>query len=137
MSVTIEDFEKQLDLISLYNGIPYGRAYRLFDKEDEHTQACLKFKGYLALSDAFKCLFLETIELINMECRPKLTKPLSEFHVLFIPRLFNSFQSLCGSERIAIKGYPLQAYTLLRNTFDNLVLVSAVAQSMTDFKKAN
>ena len=133
MSITKEEFEERLDSISKHNGIPYGRAYELFDSEDEHRQVCLQYKGYLALSDAFKCLFLETVELINTECRPKITTPLSGSYKLFLPRLTHSFRSLCGSERIALNGYPYQAYTLLRNTLDNLVLASAALQGITDF----
>jgi len=133
MSIPIKEFEKRLESISEYKGIPYGRAYMLFDAEGAHEKACLRYKGYLALSDAFKCLFLETVELINTECQPKVTNPLSESYALFVPRLVHSFKSLCGSERLAIKGYPYHAYTILRNTFDNLVLLSAALQGMTDF----
>ena len=59
MSITMEEFEERLDSISKYKGIPYGRVYKLFDSEDEHRQVCLQFIGFLALSDAFKSLFLE------------------------------------------------------------------------------
>jgi hypothetical protein len=133
MSIPLDEFEKRLEAISNDGGISYGRAYLLFDKEEAHSQTCLQYKGFLALTDAFKCIFLETVELLNSECLPKISDPLSEFYALFIPRLTHSFKSLCGSERLAIKGYPYQAYTILRNTFDNLVLSSAALQGMTDF----
>jgi hypothetical protein len=126
-------YQERLDAISEYKNIPYCRAYDLFDNEEKHAQKCLQYKGYLALSDAFKCLFLETVELLNTECRPKITTQLSESYALFVPRLVHSFKSLCGSERLALKGYPLPAYALLRNIFDNLVMVSAVLQRITDF----
>jgi hypothetical protein len=45
----------------------------------------------------------------------------------------HSFQSLCGGERLAVKGYPYHAYTLLRNTFDNVQLAAAALQNVTDF----
>ena len=133
MALSPEDFVKRLDAISESDGIPYGRAHLLFDEEQKHQQAILQYKGYLALSDAFKCFFLETVELINTVCRPKVTAPLSEFYAIFVPRLAHNFQSLCGAERVAICGYPYHAYTLLRNTFDNLVLTSACLQKITDF----
>lgn len=131
--MSLEEFVKQLDAISEHGGVPYGRAYLLFDEEEKHSQAVLKYKGYLALSDAFKCFFLETVEFVNTYCRPKVTTPLSEFYGLFVTRLVHSFKSLCGAERLAIRGYPYHAYTLLRNTFDNLVLTSAALQKITDF----
>lgn len=48
-------------------------------------------------------------------------------------RLNNNFLSLCGAERLALCDYPLQAYTIHRNTFDNVVLSSAALQKITDF----
>ena len=128
-----EDFVKRLHSISEQDGVPYRRAHLLFEEEEKHAQAISQFKGYLALSDAFKCFFLETVELVNTECRPKIKAPLSEFYTLFVPRLSHSFQSLCGAERIAIHGYPYHGYTLLRNVFDNLVLASAALQRFADF----
>ncbi|CAG9932497.1 hypothetical protein [Candidatus Nitrotoga arctica] len=133
MALSPEEFVKRLDAISKSDGVPYGRAHLLFDEEQKHQQAILQYKSYLALSDAFKCFFLETVELINTVCRPKVTAPLSEFYAIFVPRLAHSFQSLCGAERVAICGYPYHAYTLLRNTFDNLVLTSAALQKVTNF----
>lgn len=133
MALSPEDFVKRLDSISEYNGIPYGRTQNLLDKEQKHQQAVLQYKGYVALSNAFKCFFLETVELINTVCFPKVTAPLSEFYPIFVPRLIHNFQSLCGAERTAIYGYPHNAYTLLRNIFDHLVLTSASLQKITDF----
>lgn len=131
--MTPEEMSRRLGEISEYKGVAYGRAHLLFDEEQKHCQAILKFQGYLALSDALKCFYLETVELMNTECRPKVITPLSEFYGLFLSRLVHSFQSLFGSERLAINGYPYHAYTILRNTFDNLTLVSAALQKMTDY----
>lgn len=133
MAVTVEQFMKRLEAISEHKGSAFARAHLLFEAEDAHSTAILQYKGYLALSDALKCFFLETVELINVECRPKIKNPVSEFYAVFVPRMAHSFLSLCGAERIAIKGYPFQGYTLLRNVFDNLVLTSAVLQKVTDF----
>jgi|ERR1039458_1300696 hypothetical protein len=124
MAISPEEFVKRLDAISEYKGVPYGRVHLLFDEEEKHGQATLQYKGYLALSDAFKCFFLETVELVNTECRPKVKTALSEFYPLFVPRLAHAFQSLCGAERVSLRGYPYHGYTLLRNVFDNLVLTS-------------
>lgn len=133
MAVTIEQIMKRLETISENKGVAFARAHLLFEAEDAHSNAILQYKGYLALSDAFKCFFLETVELINTESRPKMKKPLSEYYGLFVPRVSRSFLSLCGAERVAIRGYPYQGYTLLRNVFDNLVLSSGALQKLTDF----
>lgn len=133
MSLSLEEFLKRLEVISVSDGTPYGRVHLLFVQERQYEQEVSRYRGYLTLSDAFKCFFLETTELLNTVCRPQVTTPLSEFYGLFIARLTHGFQSLCGAERIAIQGYPYHAYTLLRNTFDNLILTAAALQNITDF----
>jgi hypothetical protein len=127
-----EDFVKRLDSISEHDGVPFGRAHLLFDEEEKYGQAILQYNGYLALSDAFKCFFLETVELINIEVRPKIKSPLPDFYSLFVARLSHSFQSLCGAERVSIRGYPFHGYTLLRNVFDMLCFQSLC--TMIDFR---
>ena len=132
---SIEDFVKRLAEISEHDGTPYGRAHLLFDKEEEHERACLQYKGYLALSDAFKCFFLETVELSNADEFKHTDLPsLSEYYSIYVPRISHCFMSLCGAERVGIRGYPLQGCTILRNVFDNLVFVSATLQGIADFR---
>jgi hypothetical protein len=89
----VSDIER-LDVISVYRGEPYGRVHLLLEEEEKHSQEILKYKGYLALSDAFKALFLESVELFNTQCRPKVNTPLSEHYPIFVPRLANAFKSL-------------------------------------------
>lgn len=134
MAISPREFQERLHSISDHAGVRYGHVYMLFEEEAKHERECVKnYKGYLALSDCFKNLFLETVGVHNAEIQPKAKEPLSEFYPLFLPRLTHSFQSLCGGERIALRGYPLHGYTLLRNTFDNLILASAAFQKVTDF----
>jgi hypothetical protein len=129
----ITDFQARLDAISNLEGVPYKRAYLLFEEEGKHKEAVLQYKGYLALSDAFKCFFLETVELINTYTRQKIDTPLSEFYPIFLPRLVHSFKSLCGAERMATCGYPHNAYSLIRTIFDDTLMTSASLQKFTDF----
>jgi hypothetical protein len=124
---------ERLERVSVHEGAQFGRAHSIFDAENAHASRVLALKGYLALSDAFKCFFLETVELINTQLRPRVEGPVSEYYVIFLPRLTSDFRALCGAERIAINGYPYQGYTLIRNVFDSLVLSSAALQSFADF----
>lgn len=117
----------------MYEGKPYARVQLLFDREAFYGQQVLQFKGYLALSDAFKSFFLETIELLNVHIRPQVKQALSEYYGLFLARLAQSFQGLCGAERAAFHGYPYLGYSALRNIFDNTALTSGAMQKLTDF----
>jgi hypothetical protein len=131
--MTPEEFQKRLDAIFTYKGVAYGHVELLLEEEEKHSKAVLQFQGYLSLSAGLKCVFLEAVELFNTQCRPKITRAMSEFYGIYVARLAHGFQSLCGAERSAIRGYPLLAYTSLRNIFDNVVLSSAAMQKFTDF----
>jgi hypothetical protein len=134
MALSPAEFEQRLESISIDEaGKHYGRVHIIHDAQADYGTAVTKYSGYLALSDAFKSFFLETVELINTQCRPKVTKPLSEHYGLFVPQLAHAFQSLCGAEHTANYGYPYQAYTVLRNTFDNVIIASAILQKITDY----
>ena len=133
MPLSPEEFQRRLEEISVYDDEPYERCQIIHEAEAEHGNEMLQFRGFLALSDAFKSFFLETIELFNTDCVPKVVDPVSEHFAIYTQRLAHSFQSVCGAERLALCGYPLQGYTILRNVFDNLVLTSAAVQKYTDF----
>ncbi len=126
------EMQQRLDAISDDNGTAYGRVHGLFDAEEAYGQQVARYKGYLALSDAFKSFFLETTETFNRHIRPQVNAPLSEFHAMFFPRLVYAWQSLCGFERLALHGYPLQAYAGIRNIFDSVQSLSAAMQGFVD-----
>ena len=130
---TVSEFMAALETLFEEDGRAYARAYPLFDAEKEHARAILRFKGHLALSDAAKCLFSETAEAFNTHVRPSADRPLSEYFSFLVPRLVRNFVTLCGAERVAIRGYPFQGYTLLRNVFDSILHTSAALQMVVDF----
>ena len=134
--MTIEERMKNLERISFHDGVPYGRAHDLFDAESAHEREVLRYQGYLVSSDALKCFYLETTELTNSHIRPQIKTPMPPSYALFLARMANGFQALCGAERAALKGYPYQGYTLLRNIYDNLLMTSAVLQTLTTFEAA-
>ncbi len=127
------EMQKRLAAISEDGGVAYGRVHELFDAEKTYQRQLVRFQGYLSISDAFKSFFLETAELFNSSIVPRVKTQLSEYHAVFFPRLFYAWQSLCGFERLALHGYPLQAYAGIRSIFDSLQLVSAALQSFVDF----
>lgn len=124
-----------MDAAFVFEGANYGRVRIIHGSQDEYSQRVLQFSGHLALSDSFKAVFLESVELMNVYCRPRVRAPLSEHFPLFLPRLANAFHTLCGAECAAIRGYPSPAFTTLRNVFDDAVLMSAALQKFTDFYK--
>lgn len=124
------ELESKLATLFIHEGMPFGLAHYLFEAEDAHARNTLKYKGFLVHADAAKCFFLETVGTLN---RNERRVPPSQDYVVFLPRIVQCFQSLYASERTALRGYPFHSYTLLRNTLDNVLLLAAVLQGITDF----
>src|ERR1051326_7709535 len=103
--MTPDEFTKRLHSLAEEDGISYGRVHLIFDAESKHAQQTLKYRGYLALSDAFKSFFLQTVEGVNLNLG-KVQAPLSPFYPMLLERLAHNFRSLCAGERIALLGYP-------------------------------
>ncbi len=131
--MTPEEFQSKLGNAFIFEGVMFGRIELIKKSEAAYGTEVAQFNGHFALSDSFKSIFLETIELLNTHCRPQLQTKLSEYFPQFLPRLANAFHTICGAECNAIRGYPRPAFTTLRNVFDDAVMVSAALQKITDF----
>jgi len=131
--MTPKEFMSRLEAISKDDGQLYGRLRPLYQAQENYAGSSQSCKGFMALSAAWKCFFLETVERVNSDIISKISSPPSESYPLFVERLGQYFQGLCASEVVAIAGYPLQAYTLLRNVFDSVILTAAVTEGKTDF----
>ena len=133
--MTPKEFTDRLEAISRDNGVLYGRLRALEAAKLQHVMDSSRYKGFDALVNAWKCFFLETVEQFNSFIRPQVKDQLPFSYALLLERLALYFSGLNAAEIVATQGYPLQAYTLLRNVFDSVVLCSAVAQGLTDFPK--
>jgi hypothetical protein len=130
----MDDFQHRLKEAFRYNDLPFGRVHKLFQEQSRYLEAVMvvRYEGFWVLADAFKAFFIETVELFNTECQSGIST-CTEAYSFFLPRLFHDFQSPCGAEHLMKSGYPMHAYTILRNTADNLLLSSAALQNITDF----
>lgn len=136
MSIDPEAFRRDLEAVADEDGVPFGRLKRYRHSECRHIQEMQSQNlGTLLLFRAFQSLFLETPELINTMWTSECAQAQLTFYTRFVPKLLNAFHHLSASELAARHGYPLPAYTILRNAFDHLVLISAAMQGITDFYK--
>jgi hypothetical protein len=133
--VSPEDFVKRLESISAPLGTATPELRRLADAEQSCAAAIGEYKGYAALSNAFKSFIISTVPRFNLEIRPRVKEALPAQYGMLFEKLVQSFQSLRAAEIAAVKGYPRQSYTILRNVFDAAVLTSAALQGFTDFER--
>ena len=77
------------------------RLHILGQEEQAYSQVvAAKLKGLVALADAFNTIFLESLERMNTEIRPKIKTTLPENYALFLPRLVNSFKILRAAQNV-------------------------------------
>lgn len=132
MSKTPEDFIRDLTLAFTHGEIEFDLLQAISEKEQQYELSVHQYQGYIALSKSYKCFFQETVNLTTPRTVSE-NESTSAGYALFLPRLVHSFQSLCGAEHVAFRGYPLHGYVLLRNTFDSLVSSSAALQKLATF----
>lgn len=127
--MTPEEFRRKLEAISIVDGVLYSRRRRLRAAEAQYGEAANQLQGTVALTNAFQCFFIETVESMKSAS----ISPGSSYFGIFLQRLIHSFQSLCAADKLGTCGYPLHAYAMLRNTFDNNQLTTACFQKVATF----
>jgi hypothetical protein len=103
--------------------------------EREFFAQTSKFKGFMAVSDAFRSLIADTIANNNGPWRPHVASA-SPLRQWLLPRLAQNFHWLCGAEQQAFAGYPFPAFAQVRNIFDSAVVSSAVVQGIVSLHDA-
>jgi len=138
LEIDPEAFQKDLESISNCHGIPFGRLEEYWQAETDHVYSMRSSNaGTLLLIRAFQSMFLEAVELTNVNSIQSTASPSLPFFTRFLPKFVHVFHQLCASELAATHGYPLPAYTILRNVFDQLVLLAASMLRLTDLNKAD
>jgi hypothetical protein len=127
---------KPAEFVIRLNATPFKGDLGMLERaEAEFSRSMDAYKGYDALAIAFMRLFLETIPAFNTEIVPNVARLTTAQHHLFVERLVHAFLTLRAARTTAHGGYPLQAFTLLRNIYDDCLLVSAVVQGLATFEE--
>lgn len=99
------------------------------EAESEFFSKASAFKGYRAICDSFRCLFMDNVVALNVETRVD-DPPVSETYRWILLQIADNFHWLCAAEQQAFAGYPFPALSQLRNIFDSAVITAAVAQGI-------
>ena len=125
-------WQKRLSDTFSTNGILGARVQMMLDAEAEHGAIyATKFKGQMALGESFKDFCLETFELLNRVVAMHPEVVVTHHYLDLVGRHTMNFRSVGAAEMLCHYGYPLQGYSLLRNLFEQAVLLSAIMQGMT------
>jgi len=132
----VREWQRRLAETFSSNGIVGGRLlWSVIDQEDRAgAQFVEKFKGYRVLIDSFFEFFGESLEHAVKEFGAQEHASDKNFStcLLEFQTIFRAFRA---AESLATRGYPLDAYALLRNVAEKAICIGAVADGITSFPK--
>lgn len=106
------------------------------DAESAFRASAAAFKGYGAICDSFRCIFIDSVLALNQETSANDPQVSKDFLWVLL-RITDSFHWLSAAERQAFDGYPFPALSQLRNIFDSSVVTAAAAQKIVTSAEAD
>lgn len=114
------------------DGIVGARVQIMLNAEAQHGAIyATEFSGQMTLGESFKDFCLETFELLNRVVAMQREVVVTHQYAEFVGRHTMNFRGVRSAEMLCHYGYPMQGYSLLRNLFEQAVLMSAIMQGMT------
>jgi hypothetical protein len=131
--MTVAEWQKRLADTFTVNGLVGGNLVGVQGCEDAAGNHLIKtFRGQAVLLDSFQSFFVETLKLANQQVAsgwPQDQPHYSVTHIFF----FNLFRRCRACEILYGKGYPLDAYALMRDIKDRAFMLAGVAHNMITF----
>jgi hypothetical protein len=102
---------------------------------DAHIRS--HFRGYVVLSNSFQAFFYDSL----VACLDQYRKPNSTSEAPYQPMFFvdclTLFRSLRAADTLLYRGYPLDAYSLLRDMLDRTIFLGAWALGLSTYQALN
>jgi hypothetical protein len=132
--MTVAEWQKRLADTFTVNGLVGGNLLSVQNSEDAAGSYVEKtFRGRAFLLDSFQSFFVDTLKLANQQVSlngwPQDRSHYSVAHVYF----FSLFRRCRACEILYNRGYPLDAYALMRDIKDRAFMLAGVAHNMITF----
>jgi hypothetical protein len=132
--MTVAEWQKRLADTFTVNGLVGGSLLSVQSSEDTAGSYVVRtFRGQAFLLDSFLSFLVDTLKLANQQVSangwPQDRPHYSVAHIYF----FNLFRRCRACEILYNKGYPLDAYALMRDIKDRAFLLAGVAHNMITF----
>ena len=134
--ITVEEWQKRLADTFTVKGLIGGSLQPIFRAEDAAGSYLVNtFRGQNVLLDAFQSFFVETLTFANNQITTN-GWPKDRIHYpVALASFFNLFRRCRACEILYMKGYPLDAYALMRDIKDRTFMLAGVAHNMTTFPR--
>ena len=128
----LAEWQKRLEDNFSVNGVIGGHLLEIFDLENACGQFFTnRFYGQSVAINSFQSFFVETVKKalrwVSENDWPK-DSPHYSMILLYYVVMFRSFRAC---ENLLLKGYPLDAYALLRDLKDRAIFLAAIAHNIT------
>jgi len=132
--VTIGEWQKRLADTFTVDGLIGGSLQRVFDAEDAAGNYLVNtFRGQNILLDSFQSFFIDTLTLANEKIKTNGWPKGRINYPVALAYFFNLFRRCRACEILYMKGYPLDAYALMRDIKDRTFMLAGVAHNMITF----
>ncbi len=132
--MTVAEWQRRLGDTFTVNGLVGGSLLTVFDAEDAAGNYLVNtFRGQNVLLDSFQSFFIDTLALTSDQIKTNgWPKERLNYPVAFAC-FFNLFRRCRACEILYMKGYPLDAYALMRDIKDRVFMLAGVAHNMITF----
>ncbi len=93
--------------------------------------------GYIVLSNSFQTFFYSTLVACVSQYRESTATESAPYQPTFLLDCLTLFRSCRATNSLLFRGYPLDAYALLRDVVDRTLLLNAWALGLTNYKALN
>ena len=129
--LTVGEWQKRLETNFTKNGLVGGSLVQVYKAEDDVGHYLVQnFKGQSALLDSFQGFYIDTLNLAYDQIKSDGWPKNAINYPVALAYLSNLFRRFRACEVLYIKGYPLDAYALMRDTKDRAFMLCAVASDM-------
>ena len=132
--MTINEWQDRLADTFTVNGLVGGSLLTVHSSENTAGNYLVgTFRGQNVLLDSFQSFFIDTLSLTNDQIvsggwpKDRINYPIA------LVAFFNLFRRFRACEILYIKGYPLDAYALMRDIKDRAFMLAGIARNMITF----
>jgi hypothetical protein len=134
--MTLNEWQRRLSETFSHAGVIGGSLFSVFNAEDVAASYVVNtFKGQNVLLDSFMGFFVDTLGLAYQQISEKGWPKERQNYPVALVCFTNLFRRFRACELLYGRGYPLDAYALMRDLKDRAMMLGAVAHNKLKFSE--
>lgn len=130
--MNVSDWQQRLDDTFSEGGVIGPRIYEVLQAERDHRLwATDEFRGHVVLMNSFESFAIDTLRLAERTYAMTSPTPPHKWYATFLLQQTIQLGRIRCTENLLLDGYPMVAYSLLRDVKDWAIFAAAVAAGLT------